>query len=55
MTIVNDDFSSVSKWSSKLIEDARVIIYDRNVFILKATELTHKGIHSGMLTDALEK
>ncbi len=29
----------VSKWSSKLIDDARVIIYDRHMFIVQATDL----------------
>jgi hypothetical protein len=37
MTIVNDDSSIVSKWSSKLIDDARVIIYDLKMFIIQAT------------------
>jgi hypothetical protein len=35
--IVNDDSSIVSNWSFKLIDDARVIIYDRNRFIIQAT------------------
>ncbi len=37
MTILNDASSVVSKWSSKVIDDARVIIYDGNLFIIKAT------------------
>jgi hypothetical protein len=37
MMIVNDDFSFVIKWSCKLIDDARVVIYDRNMFIIQAT------------------
>jgi hypothetical protein len=36
MTIVNDDSSGISKWVSKLIDDARVIIYDCNIFIIHA-------------------
>jgi hypothetical protein len=36
-TIVNDDSSIVSKGSLKLIDDPRVIIYDHNKFIIKAT------------------
>ncbi len=40
MTIVNDDSSIISKWSSKLIDDARVIIYDRNMFIVQAADDT---------------
>jgi hypothetical protein len=55
MTIVNDDSCSISKWSSKLIDDARVIIYDCNVFIIQTTELTHEENHSGRLSDALKK
>jgi hypothetical protein len=37
MTIVNDDSSGVRKWSSKLIDDTRVVSYDRNMFIIQAT------------------
>jgi len=39
MTIVNDDSSIVNEWSSKLIDNARVIIYYRNMFIIQATGL----------------
>ncbi len=35
--IVNDDSSIVSKWGFKLIDDPRVIIYDRHRFIIQAT------------------
>ncbi len=38
MTIVNDDSSMVSKWSSKLIDDARAFINDRHMFIVQATD-----------------
>jgi hypothetical protein len=41
MTIVNDDTSIASKLSSKLINDARVIIYNPNMFIIKATGLKY--------------
>ncbi len=37
VTIVNDDSSIVSKWSFKLIDDPRVIIYDHHRFIIQAT------------------
>jgi hypothetical protein len=37
--IVNDDSSIVSNWSFKLIDNARVIIYDRNMFVIQATGL----------------
>ena len=39
MTIVNDDSSIVIKWSFKLIDVTRGIIYDRHMFIVKATEV----------------
>jgi len=35
--IVNDDYSVISKWSFKLIDDHRVIIYDCHRFIIQAT------------------
>ncbi len=31
--------SAISKWSFKLIDDARAIIYDRNMFIIQATRI----------------
>jgi hypothetical protein len=37
MTIVNDNSSVISKWSSKLIDDARGVIYDHHMFIIQAT------------------
>ncbi len=37
--IANDDTSIISKWSFKLIDDPRVIIYDRHRFIVQATDL----------------
>jgi hypothetical protein len=39
VTIVNDDSSIISKWSFKLIDDPRVVIYDRNKFIMQATDV----------------
>jgi hypothetical protein len=39
MTIINDDSSVVIKWSSKLIDAAWGIIYDRHMLIIQATEL----------------
>ncbi len=36
-TIVNDDTSSINKFETSLTDDARVIIYDRHMFILHAT------------------
>ncbi len=40
VTIVNDDSSIVSKWSFKLIDDPRVIIYYLHRFIIQATGLS---------------
>jgi hypothetical protein len=39
VTIINDNSSAVSKWSFKLIDDPRVIIYDHHRLIIQATEL----------------
>ncbi len=39
VTIVNDDSSLVSKWSFNLGDDPRVIINDRHMFIIQATDL----------------
>ncbi len=38
MTIVNDDSSVVSEQSLWLIDNLRVIIYDRRKFIIQATD-----------------
>ncbi len=37
MTIVNDDSSVIIKWSFKLIDAARGIIYDHHMFIVRPT------------------
>jgi hypothetical protein len=37
MMIVNDDSRVVNKLETSLTDDARVIIYDRHMFILQAT------------------
>ncbi len=42
MTIVNYAFSGVNKLRASLNDDARVIIYDRDMFIVQAT-----GLHVG--------
>ncbi len=38
MMIVNNDFRVVSKLEASLTDDARVVIYDRRMFIVQATE-----------------
>jgi len=40
INIVNDDSSFVSKWSLKLTDDPRIVIYDRHKFIMQATART---------------
>ncbi len=37
ITIVNYDSSIVSKFEASLTDDARVVIYDRHMFIVQAT------------------
>jgi len=39
VTIVNDESSVINEWSFKIIDDTRVIIYDRNRFINQPTGL----------------
>ncbi len=39
ITIINDNSSVVNKLETSLIDDARVIIYDRHLFIVQATAL----------------
>ena len=38
MTIINDDSRVVNKLEASLTDDARVIIYDCQMFIVQATE-----------------
>ncbi len=40
ITIVNDNSSIIKKLETSLIDDARVIVYDRHMFIVQATGLT---------------
>ncbi len=37
MTIVNEDSSIVNKFQASLTDDARVVIYERHMFIVQAT------------------
>ncbi len=39
MTIVNDDSRVVNKLEASLTDDARVVIYDRQMLIVQATDL----------------
>jgi hypothetical protein len=47
MMIVNYASSIVNKLEALLTDDARVIIYDRHVFIVQATGVNKKCCHSG--------
>jgi len=38
--IVNDNSGGISKWSFKLIDNASVVIYDRNMFIILGTDVS---------------
>ncbi len=42
IVIVNDDSRVISKLGTSLTDDARVIIYDRHMFIVQATGLDLK-------------
>ncbi len=44
MTIVNDDFRVINKLETSLTDDSRVVIYDRHVFIVQATEYSLKKV-----------
>jgi hypothetical protein len=44
MTIVNDDSRVINKLEDSLTDDARVVIYDRHMFIVQATG--HTVTHS---------
>jgi hypothetical protein len=38
MMIVNDDSRVINKLETSLTDDTRVVIYDRHMFIVQATE-----------------
>jgi hypothetical protein len=38
MTIINDDSRVINKLEASLTDNARVVIYDRHMFIVQATE-----------------
>jgi len=49
MTIVNYNSSVISKFGASLTDDAKVVIYDRHMFIVQATSLMiehHTLLHS---------
>jgi hypothetical protein len=39
MTIINDDSRVITKLETSLTDDARVVIYNRHMFIVQATGL----------------
>jgi hypothetical protein len=42
MTIINDDSRVVNKLEASLTDDARVVVYDRHMFIVQATACNHQ-------------
>ncbi len=44
MMIVNDDSRVIDKLEVSLTDDARVVIYNRHMFIVQATGLYHKTL-----------
>jgi hypothetical protein len=46
ITIVNDDSSVISMCYSSLIDDARGIIYDCNLFMIQATSVRRACVES---------
>jgi hypothetical protein len=54
MTIVNYASSIVNKLGALLTDDARVVIYDRRVFIVQATELKHVSFNKAQLHENID-
>jgi len=59
MVIVNDDSGIIIKWSSKLIDATRGVIYDRHMFIVQApgrwgSKLLFLGLSEAMTERKLE-
>ncbi len=50
--IVNDDSSVISKWHSSLVDDGRVIIYDRNMFIIVSWCHFNNGFYNFLRSEA---
>ena len=46
LTIVNDNSSIISKWSFKLLDDSRVVIYNLHMFIVQITHQTQVHLQS---------
>ncbi len=40
MTIVNDDSRVINKLETSLTDDAKVVFYNRHMFIVQATDVT---------------
>ena len=49
MMIVNDDSRFVNKLEASLADDARVVIYDRHMFIVQATDVNAIKLFSSSL------
>ncbi len=46
ITIINDDSIIINMWDMSYTDDARVIIYNRNMFILQATDFFNETIET---------
>jgi hypothetical protein len=44
MPITNDDSRVINKLKTSLTDDARVVIYDRHMFIVQATDMVISGL-----------
>jgi hypothetical protein len=51
MTIINDDDRIVNKLDASFTDDARVVIYDRHMFIVQATSVEIDEIYYIVLSD----
>ncbi len=45
ITIINDDSSIINKLEASLTDDARVIIYDRQIFTVQATDYSPSQLY----------
>jgi hypothetical protein len=50
MTIVNEDSRVVNKLEASLTDDARVVIYNRHMFIVQATNYIYRHKHISFST-----
>ncbi len=48
ITIINDDSRVINKLEASLTDDSSVVIYDRHLFIVQATDATREMYLSGV-------